>query len=86
MPTAERYTIAIVGLSNATIEPEISAVIIDLANVFSQQEASVLLLYSRNVYIIDLDSREPPFRPLYNLLAAELEIIRTYIDISLAKR
>ena len=60
--------------------------IADLANVFSQQEAGVLPLYGRNVYIIDLDSRELPFGPLYNLLAAELEIIRTYIDISLAKR
>ena len=36
IPTAEYYIIATVGLSNATIEPEISAVIIDLANVFSQ--------------------------------------------------
>jgi len=85
-PTAERYTIAIVGLSNATVEPEISAVIIDLANVFSQQEAGVLPLYSRNIYIIDLDGRELPFGPLYNLSAAELEVIRTYIDTSLAKR
>ena len=37
------------------------------------------------MYIIDLDSREPPFGPLYNLSAAELEIIRMYIDTSLAK-
>jgi len=35
-PTAERYTIAIVGLSDATIEPEIPAVIADLADIFSQ--------------------------------------------------
>ena len=35
-PTAERYTIAIVGLSNATVEPEIPAVIADLADIFSQ--------------------------------------------------
>ena len=34
-PTAERYTIAIVGLSDATIELEILAVIIDLADIFS---------------------------------------------------
>jgi len=83
--TAERYTITTVGLSDATIEPEIPVMIIDLANIFSQQEAGVLPLYSWNIYIIDLDSREPPFGPLYNLLAAELEVIRTYIDISLAK-
>jgi hypothetical protein len=85
-PTAERYIIVIVRLSNATVELEISAVIADLADVFSQQEAGVLPLYGRNVYIIDLDGREPPFGPLYNLLVAKLEVIRTYIDTSLAKR
>ena len=84
--TAERYIIAIVGLSNATIELEIPVMIADLADIFSQQEAGVLPLYSRNVYIINLDGRELPFRPLYNLLVAELEVIRTYIDTSLAKR
>jgi len=85
IPTAERYTIATVGLSNATIELEIPVMIADLADIFSQQEAGVLPLYGRNVHTIDLDGREPPFGPLYNLSAAELEVIRTYIDTSLAK-
>jgi len=44
-----------------------------------------LPLYSRNMYTIDLNGREPPFRPLYNLLVAELEVIRTYLDTSLVK-
>ena len=33
--TAEHYTIATIGLSNVTVEPEISVVIADLADVFS---------------------------------------------------
>jgi hypothetical protein len=35
--------------------------------------------------MINLDDSKPPFKSLYNLLISELEIIRTYINIYLAK-
>jgi uncharacterized protein YlbG (UPF0298 family) len=41
--------------------------------------------YNKNIYIINLDDSKPPFKFLYNLLASELEIIRTYINIYLTK-
>jgi hypothetical protein len=41
--------------------------------------------YNKNIYTINLDGSKPLFRFLYNLLTSELEIIKTYINIYLAK-
>ena len=83
--TTERSTIATVGTGDSTDEKTLPAEIADLADFFDQKEAGVLPSYGKNVHAINLDGGEPPFGSLYNLSASELEVMRAYIDTSLAK-
>jgi len=83
--TAERSTIAAVGISDSTEKKKLPAILVDLADVFDQKEAGVLPSYGKNVHAINLDGSEPPFESLYNLSASELEVMRTYLDTSLQK-
>jgi hypothetical protein len=58
----------------------------DYADVFSKEEAGTLPDTSQVTHIIRLvDGKEPPYRPLYNLSANELSILRKYLEDSQAK-
>ncbi len=57
----------------------------DYADVFSTEEAGRLPQYKAGDHAIDLEGGEPPYGPLYNLSATELQTLRTYLDDALAK-
>jgi hypothetical protein len=82
----KHFIITIIRLSDFITELNILAELADLANIFSQKEIDMLLLFGKNVHMINLNNNKSLFRFLYNLLISELEIIRTYLDIYLIKR
>ena len=59
---------------------------IDLADVFSSEEADKLPEHGPQDHAIEThDGAEPPFGPLYNLSVTELETLRAYIDENLKR-
>jgi hypothetical protein len=82
----ERSIIVIIEIDNFIYKKIFLIKIADLIDIFDQKKADTLPLYNKNIYIINLDGSKPPFKSLYNFLASELEIIRTYINIYLAKK
>jgi hypothetical protein len=82
---AERSTIAAVGLSDTTAEKTLPPEFAEFADVFSTGEAGVFPSYAKTEHAINLSGGEPPFGPLYNLSTSELEVMRTYLETSLAK-
>ena len=54
-------------------------------DVFSNEAARVLPEQKQGDHAIELDDREPPYGPLYNLSRVELEELRRYLDDALAK-
>jgi hypothetical protein len=78
-------TIAAVRIADPTAEPKLPVEFTEYADVFDTEKAGVLAAHSKNEHAINLDGNEPPFGPLYNLSAKELEILRTYLNAALAK-
>jgi hypothetical protein len=57
----------------------------DYANVFLNENASILLAHNKLDHAIETKGREPPFGPLYNLLQSELQVLCTYLKESMKK-
>jgi hypothetical protein len=57
----------------------------DYANVFSNENASILPVHNKLDHAIETKDGEPPFRPLYNLSQSELQVLRTYLKESMKK-
>ena len=59
---------------------------LDFADVFLKKSAEVLLEQTKiNKYAIKLKkSKQPPYKPIYNLKTIELKTFKTYIKINLA--
>ena len=58
----------------------------DFEDVFNMEQAGTLPTYGENEHAIKVqDGVEPPFGPLYNLSAKELEVLREYLDAAMAK-
>ena len=56
----------------------------DLAEVFSEVEASTLPPHRDEDHVIDLEAgKVPPFGPIYSLSAKELQVLRDYLDENL---
>ena len=81
MLTVKRFIIAVVKINDFIKKKKLLIIFIDLINVFDQKEINILLLYNKNVYMINLNSSELLFKSLYNLLISELKIIRMYLNI-----
>jgi hypothetical protein len=54
-------------------------------NVFLNKNASILLAHNKLNYAIKNKNEEPPFRPLYNLLQNELQVLHIYLKESMKK-
>jgi len=63
-----------------TIPPELA----DFANIFDNKNASKLPANRLSDHIIETTG-EPPYRPIYNLSANKLKVLREYLDDALAK-
>lgn len=57
----------------------------DYADVFSEEGANQLPKHGPQDHAIELTSGTPPFGPLYNLSAVELQVLREYIEDNLEK-
>jgi hypothetical protein len=53
--------------------------------MFNIKRASILLVYNRYAYIIELKGGDSLYRPLYNLLTKELGVLQDYLNNTLAK-
>ena len=60
----------------AVEEPEILQEYTDLKDVANKEAAHTLPNSMLVEYKIDIGDKEPPFRPLYNLLENELAVLR----------
>ena len=70
---------ALKGLAN--ISPEAYKNYMD---IFNKKEARLLPNHSLYKLAIELiKGKQPPFSPLYNLLKAELKVLREYLDKNL---
>ena len=54
-------------------------------DVFSTKKAGLLPTHKASDHAIDLDGKDPPYGPLYNLSNTELKVLREYLDDALAK-
>jgi hypothetical protein len=52
------------------------------ANVFLNENASILLAHNKLNHAIETENGEPPFRPLYNLSQSKLQVLCTYLEES----
>ena len=77
-------TVAAVRIADPTAESKLPMEFTEYADVFDTEKAGVLPAHSKNEHAINLDGNEPPFGPLYNLSAKELNALRTYLDTALA--
>jgi hypothetical protein len=55
-------------------------------NIFNIKASDILTSHNKNDHVINLNRDKSSFEFLYNLLVKELEILRTYLNISLKKR
>jgi hypothetical protein len=59
--------------------------LVNYTNVFLNENASILLVHNKLNHAIKNENGEPPFRPLYNLLQSELQVLHTYLKESIKK-
>jgi hypothetical protein len=59
--------------------------LINYANVFLNKNASLLLMYNKLNHTIKIKDKEPPFKPFYNLLQSELQVLHTYLKEGIRK-
>jgi hypothetical protein len=79
------FIIAAARIADFTTKSKLSIEFIKYVNVFNTEKASVLAAYNKNKYTINLNENKPSFKPLYNLSAKELKILKTYLNDALAK-
>ena len=72
-------------LAGVVIDNEIPSQFSEFEDVFSEQKANTLAEHGPQDHAIDINGREPPFGPIYNLSVTELEVLRKYIDEHLEK-
>ena len=65
--------------------PALSKKYNNYVNIFSEENADLLLTYKISDYIIDLNKKEFLYNLLYNLFNTELEILRDYLENILMK-
>jgi hypothetical protein len=65
--------------------PVLPKYLADYANVFSNENASILPAHNKLDHAIETKDGEPPFGPLYNLSQSELQVLRTYLEESMKK-
>jgi hypothetical protein len=79
------FIIAAARIINFTAKPKLPIEFVKYVNVFNTEKASVLAAYNKNEYTINLDENKSPFKPLYNLSAKKLKVLKTYFNDALAK-
>ena len=80
----EGEPVAVFGATAAA--PELPDYLGDFKDVFSEHDASILSEDMDVDHPIELEpGKQPPHRPIYNLSEKELEVLREYLDSSLAK-
>ena len=67
---------------DATLPPELR----EFEDVFSTEKAGILPEQKQGDHAIELDDREPPYGPIYNLSRTELTELRRYLDDALGKK
>ena len=67
---------------DAPLPPELR----EFEDVFSSEKAGILPEQKQGDHAIELDGREPPYGPIYNLSRAELTELRRYLDDALGKK
>ena len=72
-------------IQSASAAPSLSKKYAEYENVFSVENADILLSHKVTDYTIDLNKREPLYDSLYNLFNTELEVLRTYLNNALVK-
>jgi hypothetical protein len=65
--------------------PVLPEYLVDYADVFSNENASMLPAHNKLDHAIETENGEPPFGPLYNLSQSELQVLRTYLEESIKK-
>jgi hypothetical protein len=65
--------------------PVLPEYLADYADVFSNENASILPAHNKLDHAIETENGEPPFGPLYNLSQSELQVLRTYLEESTKK-
>jgi hypothetical protein len=81
--STRRHIVTSIRVTNSS---KLSMEFIEYVNIFNIKAFNILTSHSKNDHTINLDEDKPSFRLLYNLLVKELEILRTYLNISLKKR
>ena len=65
-----------------TLPPELR----EFEDIFLTEKAGILPEQKQGDHAIELDVREPPYGPIYNLLRTELTELRRYLDDALGKK
>lgn len=75
------------GMLNATLKNnrQIPSQYAEFADVFSEEKANELPEHGLHDHAIDINGKEPPFGPIYNLSSHELDVLRAYIDDNLER-
>ena len=81
--TVKHSIITAVKINDFTEKKKLLIILIDLTDIFNQKKTDVLLLYNKNVHMINLNNSKLLFKSLYNLSVSELEIIKMYLNIFL---
>ena len=53
-------------------------------DIFSTEKAGLLPTHKASDHAIDLDGKDPPYGPLYNLSNTELKVLQEYLNDALA--
>jgi transposase InsO family protein len=77
--------VRLVGAASATNTFQLPGEYRDFDDVFDTHKAGVLPPHSHFEHKIETEGGDPPYGPLYNLSEHELQVLRQYIDDSLAK-
>jgi hypothetical protein len=82
----KRFIIAAAKIINLIIKPKLFIKFVKYINVFNTEKANVLTAYNKNKYAINLNKNKLSFEPLYNLSVKELKVLKTYLNVALAKK
>ena len=74
-----------VRIQSVNVAPTLPEEYCKYADMFSVENAGLLLAHKVSDHAIDLDGKDPPYGPLYNLSNTELGVLQTYLDNVLAK-
>ena len=77
--------IAALNLNKNNVTSVLSIKYAVYTDIFSNKKTKYLLLYKQNNHAIDLDRKNPLYKPLYNLLIYELKKLRDYLNDVLTK-